>query len=327
MFEAQVGQGAMWKKLIDSVKELVTEANLECSPAGMSVQAMDTSHVALVSLLLRGDGFKLFTCHHNVVLGLNMTSLSRILKSSENTDELTLRHDADSDLLTVISEAKSESSSTNKVSEFQLKLMEIEGESMGIPEQEFSAVVSMPSSEFAKMCRDMTIFGDSVNVEVSREGVKFRANGDIGEGYTMLRSSGPVPKRVEPAAKTDGKKGGVKSEKTTKKEEDVPIKHEHDENAVLTTLVEAPVKTEGGDRKKKDVVEVKSDAVFVTVEEPVSLTFALKYFTTFSKGAALSDRVEIHLAKDTPCMVEYPVEGLGFLRFYLAPKIDDAADA
>lgn len=52
----------MLKKLIDAIKDLITEGNFDVSEAGMQLQAMDTSHVCLIALLLRSDGFEEFRC-------------------------------------------------------------------------------------------------------------------------------------------------------------------------------------------------------------------------------------------------------------------------
>lgn len=62
MFQARLPQGNLLKKLIDSIKDLVTEANFDVSEAGLQLQAMDTSHVCLLALLLRSDGFEEFRC-------------------------------------------------------------------------------------------------------------------------------------------------------------------------------------------------------------------------------------------------------------------------
>lgn len=62
MFQARLPQGNLLKKLIDSIKDLVTEANFDVSEAGIQLQAMDTSHVCLLALLLRSDGFEEFRC-------------------------------------------------------------------------------------------------------------------------------------------------------------------------------------------------------------------------------------------------------------------------
>ena len=53
MFEARLEQGALLKKLLDAVKELVTDANFDCSATGFGLQAMDSSHVSLVSMMVR----------------------------------------------------------------------------------------------------------------------------------------------------------------------------------------------------------------------------------------------------------------------------------
>lgn len=60
MFEAKLADGSLLKKILEAIKDLVNEATWECSDAGVSLQAMDSSHVSLVSLLLRCDAFETY---------------------------------------------------------------------------------------------------------------------------------------------------------------------------------------------------------------------------------------------------------------------------
>jgi proliferating cell nuclear antigen len=69
MFEAKLVQGSLLKKVLESVKELVTDANFDCTPTGFSLQAMDSSHVSLVSLDLRSDGFEYYLCDKPLSMG------------------------------------------------------------------------------------------------------------------------------------------------------------------------------------------------------------------------------------------------------------------
>ena len=62
-------------------------------------------------------------------------------------------------------------------------------------------------------------------------------------------------------------------------------------------------------------------------EDAVTLSFALRYLNLFNKAANLSNCVKISMAQDTPLVVEYEIDNLGKLKFYLAPKITDAANA
>lgn len=80
MFEARLLQGSLLKKLVDAIKDLVSDANFDLSSAGIALQAMDTSHVCLVSLLLRSDGFEHFRCDKAMSMGLHMANLYKILK-------------------------------------------------------------------------------------------------------------------------------------------------------------------------------------------------------------------------------------------------------
>ena len=89
--EARIAQGSLLKKLIEAVKDLVTEANFDCTPAGIALQAMDSSHVSLVAMNLKAEGFDHYRCDRDMSIGMNMASLSKILKCANNDDIITLK--------------------------------------------------------------------------------------------------------------------------------------------------------------------------------------------------------------------------------------------
>ena len=66
MFEARLIQGNLLKKVLESLKDLLNEATWDCADSGIQLQAMDNSHVALVSVSLRSDGFDKFRCDRQV---------------------------------------------------------------------------------------------------------------------------------------------------------------------------------------------------------------------------------------------------------------------
>merc|ERR1712048_888585 len=51
--------------------------------------------------------------------------------------------------------------------------------------------------------------------------------------------------------------------------------------------------------------EKPEDRVALTVHEPVTATFALRYLVTFAKAAPLSGAVELGLGPDAPLLVRY----------------------
>merc|ERR1712099_65818 len=225
---------------------------------GLQVQSMDSSHVALVSLMLRESAFADFKCGRPTSLGMNIKSLAKIFKMCGPSDSLKLRYQNDADTLNF----QCESSDDDRIADFDLKLMQIESEHMEIPEQQYKVTARLPSAEFQRICRDLKEFGETMQVKASKEGITFSVQGDVGAGNVMLK-----PREAERP----------------------------------------------------------EERVALTVHEPVTATFALRYLVNFAKAAPLSGLVELGLGPDAPLLVKYDLERSenGFLQFYLAPKIDE----
>jgi proliferating cell nuclear antigen len=118
---------------------------------------MDNSHVALVSMLLKAESFAPFRCDRNIALGINLTSLTKVLRAAQNEDVLTLKAEDSRDSLNLLFE----SSNNDRVSEYDLRLMEIDQEHLGIPETDYAASVTMPSAEFKRICTDLQAMSES----------------------------------------------------------------------------------------------------------------------------------------------------------------------
>ncbi|KAI9640921.1 proliferating cell nuclear antigen [Ciborinia camelliae] len=190
MLEARLEQADLLKKVVDSIKDLVQDCNFDCNDSGIALQAMDNSHVALVSMMLKAEGFSPYRCDRNVALGVNLTSLTKVLRAAQNEDILTIKAEDAPDVLNLVFE----SSESDRLSEYDLKLMDIDQEHLGIPDTEYAAVITMPSSEFKRICMDLMALSESVSIEASKDGVKFQCNGDIGNGSVTLRSHNNVEK-------------------------------------------------------------------------------------------------------------------------------------
>merc|ERR1711870_147210 len=176
-------QAVLLKKVVDAMKDLCKDVNFDCSEKGLQVQSMDSSHVALVSLLLRESAFSDFKCDRPTSLGMNVDSLAKILKMCGTTDSLKLRLRSDADIVSF----QCESGEEDRIADFDLKLMQIESEHMEIPEQHYTVSAKLPSAEFQKICRDLKEFGETMQVKASKEGITFSVQGDVGAGNVMLK--------------------------------------------------------------------------------------------------------------------------------------------
>lgn len=90
MFTARLEECSHFRKIIDSIKELVKNVNIDVTPKGISIQAMDSCHIALVSLQLKEKAFSQYDCQKPLTLGLAIENVSKILKIAGSDDSLTL---------------------------------------------------------------------------------------------------------------------------------------------------------------------------------------------------------------------------------------------
>jgi len=183
VLEAKLQDATVLKRVVDAMRELCKDVNFDCSERGIQVQSMDSSHVALVSLLLREAAFQDYKCDRTVSLGMNIESLGKILRMCGSSDSLKVKADTGADHVSF----QCESSAEDRIADFDLKLMEIEAEHMEIPEQHYKVVVRMPSGEFQKICRDLKEFGETMQISASKEGIRFSVQGDLGSGNVMLK--------------------------------------------------------------------------------------------------------------------------------------------
>lgn len=183
MLEAQLDQASLLKRVVESMLNLVSDCNFDCADTGISLQAMDSSHIALCSLSLESEAFKSYRCDRNMTLGMNITSLNKLLKCGGNEDELTLQAEDQANTLSIVFQDQR----VDKISEFNLKLMDIEQEHLSVPEADYSAEVTMPSGQFQKLVRDLTNLSDSIKIEATKDGVRFSCTGDIGDGSIHIK--------------------------------------------------------------------------------------------------------------------------------------------
>ncbi|KAJ4445137.1 proliferating cell nuclear antigen [Periplaneta americana] len=193
MFEARLVQSSILKKVLEAIKDLLNEATFDCSDSGIQLQAMDNAHVSLVSMNLRSDGFDKYRCDRNISMGMNLGSMAKILKCAANEDVVTMKAQDNADTVTFVFESPNQ----EKVSDYEMKLMNLDQEHLGIPETDYACVVRLPAVEFARICRDLSQFGESVIISCTKEGVKFSSVGDIGAANIKLAQTSNVDKEEQ----------------------------------------------------------------------------------------------------------------------------------
>ena len=148
---------------------------------------MDSSHASLVTMQLHQQAFEMYRCDRNVSLGINLPNLSKILKCAGNDDSVKITaNDEGADSVEFVFE----SSNGDRISRFELKLMDIDADHIGVPEDDrYTAVIRMPSSEYRRIFTDLAVIGETVTIDVAKQNASFTVEGDIGKGSFKIQQS------------------------------------------------------------------------------------------------------------------------------------------
>jgi len=183
MFQAKISNGVLLKKSIESIKDLVASGSFDCSSKGLSLQAMDTTHIALISLYLDSSGFDSFRCDKNMSMGMNLKVLCKMLRCVTNDEIITIKAADRGETVNLLVDKNDQ----DKTSNFELKLKEVDSEHLGVPETNFTAIVKLPSHEFQRIMKKLSAVGDTVLISVTNQAVNFSTIGDVGSANVTLK--------------------------------------------------------------------------------------------------------------------------------------------
>jgi proliferating cell nuclear antigen len=185
--DLQTVQASAFRILVEALKEILTDANFEFDSSGMKIVAMDSSHTVLVHLRLNADKFEKYECTpKKLILGINLINMYKLMKIMGNNDTLSLKvEDDDLSSLHIIIE----NSEKNSLTQFKLNLMDLHEENIQIPPPSFESVITMPSIDFQKICRDMHNLSEEIEIKSIGNQLVFSCKGQFATQETSIGSS------------------------------------------------------------------------------------------------------------------------------------------
>ena len=79
-------QATIFKQVIDALKDILMDVNLEIDETGIKIIAMDNTHVVLIHLKLEADKFKEYHSEKKHIIGMNMLKIHMIIKKIGKND-------------------------------------------------------------------------------------------------------------------------------------------------------------------------------------------------------------------------------------------------
>ena len=174
IFKAKTNSAYTIKILAELLQNNIKTACFEIDENGIKLCMMDHHRTILIQVSLNSENFTVykFKSKHKLFLGINLNHLHKMLRSIKKKDSVCLfiKDENPTDLgIKVIPKEN------NRVTTSFIKIQGIQTIDIDIPEGYYKPII-VPSSEYQKMCKDMTHIGNSINVISKNFHIKFRCN-------------------------------------------------------------------------------------------------------------------------------------------------------
>ncbi len=174
----QTIQGNSIRTLVEGLKDVLIEINFEVDEEGIKVKALNSSQSVFVFLKLEASKFNTYICKQKQIWSIYMPDFYKFLKTMGRDDVLTFTQTKNHTEKINIYIDNSEKSLQTK---YSLNLYDINIETYEVPSQTFTSIITIPSQEFQKICRDLSVLSDKVEITSLKNVLTFYCKGDIGE--------------------------------------------------------------------------------------------------------------------------------------------------
>lgn len=193
----------MFVALFQLLKNWGSYLNLHFENTRLYIQSMDKSHICLSSITISSQWFSSYLIENATNISLDSTNFAIMMSYALKHNKMEINFEDDDDVAGAVDPDKlfinlssnSESSFVEpktkgkKVKEvqnkfdhfFELGLIDVEQDTLGIPEVEYDVDFTMKSENFAELISELMVFGSNLNIICSEEVLEFNASGDTGK--------------------------------------------------------------------------------------------------------------------------------------------------
>lgn len=186
ILEISTVQTSAIKTLVEALKELLTDTVVEFDKDGIKIITTDNAHVILVHMRLYESKFEIYRLDPRwtkLSVGINMMNLHKIIKAANSGDTLSIvMYESDMSRLHITFENSEKNSKTT----YALNLLDMDPIDISIPPEKFPVVITLPSTDFQKICRDMHNIADRVEIKSVGNQLILSSVGDFCSQETVL---------------------------------------------------------------------------------------------------------------------------------------------
>jgi len=196
ILELKTIQCIIFKTLIEALKEIVFDINIQFSETNIKIMKMDHSHTIVALLDLDTTKFEYYKCERIInnqripyteenplVIGINILYLFKLLKNLSNDDILSLIiDDENSGYLEIIIQ----NTNKNFISKYNLNLIELNEETLIPKKINYNNIITFNSINFQKLIKEMNLLSKIIEIKYYNKQLIFSCKGDFASQETIM---------------------------------------------------------------------------------------------------------------------------------------------
>jgi proliferating cell nuclear antigen len=173
------------KVLFETLKEILVDVSIEFTKEHVKIMSIDSSETAIVHMKLLACEFEYYEINKpSVSVGINSAMFFKLIKSISNSETISFYIKIEDETKLGIS---IENSEKNSITNYSLSLLDYVQKPFPFEDPEFQSVITMPSSDFQKILRDMNnLSSDYIEIKSVGEQLILHCKGRLVDRKTIL---------------------------------------------------------------------------------------------------------------------------------------------
>ena len=170
------------RNMITAIKDILTDATIKFTKYGMKINNFDKTHTILVNVMLQARNFDYFDCKPDkIIVCANTLYLFKVISMMANEDLLTIFIENEDYHEGIVSHLGLQYMNGNikQCSRQKLRLIEPDTDELVVPDIVYSTVITLPSTDFQKIIRDMNAISDRVEIKSVGNDIIFSCEGNF----------------------------------------------------------------------------------------------------------------------------------------------------
>jgi proliferating cell nuclear antigen len=165
------------RAVVEAIKPIVDEAVFTANSEGITFRAMDASHVSLLDISWKRDGFLEYECNEEVTFGVRIDELLKLLRRIEKDTQVEISI-SDGEMQITTSEGK-------RTRNYKLRLLDASKSETPVPKLSFNTRITMLYDALVNALKDIDVISSIVEIYTNEAMIKFYGKGDAGDAEVV----------------------------------------------------------------------------------------------------------------------------------------------